>query len=289
MKLLLKINLVLIVVFLIGLVVSYQVADQLLQEHARSEVEANARMVMESVTAVRAYTNTEIGPILSAQTMKEFLPQSVAAYSAIEVFTNFRQGFPDFSYKEAMLNPTNPRDRAVSWEVHVVNYFRANDDATELLGERDSGTGKALYLASPIRIRSEKCLACHGKATEAPQAVLARYGSRNGFGWQFGDIVGAQIVSVPYELPLKHARATLTRFTSLLVGLFSLLFLAVNILLITLVVRPLRTLTLLAEQVSLGNMDAPDFPSVGRDEVAALGVSFNRLRTSLRLAMNAVK
>ena len=289
MKLLLKINVVLVIVFLIGLAVSYNVADKLLQENAELEIQGNARIMMESALAVRAYTNTQIKPLLDTQMHYQFLPQSVPSYSATEYFNNLRKSFPEYAYKEATLNPTNPRDRAVDWEVDVVNHFRENSDEKELIGARDAATGRTLYLAHPLRIVDPKCLVCHSSVDAAPQTMLDRYGSSNGFGWQLKDVIGAQIVSVPYELPLKRANAALRSFVYLLVGLFLFLFVATNILLVTLVVRPVRRLSGIADQVSMGTMDAPEFPAKGSDEIAQLGVSFNRMRRSLVEALNMLQ
>lgn len=289
MKLLLKVNIVLVIVFCIGLAGSYSAADRLLKENAQLEIEGNARIMMESAMAVRTYTSKQINPLLQTQMRYQFLPQSVAAYSATEYFNNLRRNFPDYSYKEATLNPTNPRDRAVDWEVDVVNHFRENADARELVGERDAATGKTLYLARPLRIVDEACLQCHSSVNQAPQTMLDKYGNANGFGWQLKDIIGAQIVSVPYELPMKRANEALRKFVYLLVSLFAFLFIAVNVSLVLMVVRPVRKLAQIADQVSLGTLDAPEFPAKGSDEIAFLGTSFNRMRCSLVEALNMLQ
>jgi HAMP domain-containing protein len=285
MKLLLKVNAVLIIVFLLGLAASYSVAQRLLLENARSEIQSNARIVMASALAVRAYTVSQVKPLLETQMRYQFLPQTVPSFAATEYFTNLRQSFPEYSYKEATLNPTNPRDRAVDWEVDVVTHFRENAAATELMGERDAATGKTLWLARPLRVVDPKCLQCHSAVDAAPPTMLERYGTANGFGWQLKDVVGAQIVSAPYELPLKRAQTALQSFVYLLVSVFVFLFLTVNLLLLVLVVRPVRKLARIADQVSLGSMDAPDFPTKRRDEIGALGASFNRMRRSLLEAL----
>jgi len=289
MKLLLKVNIVMVVVFLLGLAASYNVADRLLQENARAEIRGNARIMMESALAVRAYTVSQIKPLLDTQMRYKFLPQTVPSYSATEYFNILRKSFPEYAYKEATLNPTNLRDRAVDWEVDVVNHFRENADAKELVGEREAATGKTLYLARPLRIVDEKCLVCHSSVSAAPQTMLDLYGTSNGFGWQLKDVIGAQVVSVPYDLPLKRANATLRNFVYLLVGVFLFLFLAVNIVLGVLVVRPVRKLAQIADQVSQGNMDAPEFPSGRHDEIGTLVASFNRLRRSLVEALNMLQ
>jgi len=57
MKLLLKINIVVVIVFLVGLGAAYTVADRLLQQNARAEIQDAARIMMESALAVRTYTS----------------------------------------------------------------------------------------------------------------------------------------------------------------------------------------------------------------------------------------
>ena len=171
----------------------------------------------------------------------------------------------------------------------MVNRFRENSDVKEVVGEREGATGRTLYLARPLRINDEACLECHSSVTVAPQTVRDKYGDANGFGWQLKDVVGAQIVSVPYDVPLKRAQEILRNFVYLLVGVFVFLFLAVNIVLGAIVVRPVRKLAKIADEVSKGNMDAPEFPSGGSDEIGTLVASFNRLRRSLVEALNMLQ
>ena len=45
------------------------------------------------------------------------------------------------TYKEATLNPTNPRDRTLEWEAELVNIFNKNPAKTELVGYRDTPEG----------------------------------------------------------------------------------------------------------------------------------------------------
>ena len=289
MKLILKFNLILIVMFLIGLASAFYLANGLLQKNAREEIHENARIMMESALAVRAYTVSQIRPLLETQMRYQFLPQTVPSYSATEYFNNLRKSFPEYMYKEATVNPTNLRDRAEGWEVDVVSHFREHADAKELVGERQAATGPMLYLARPMRITDEKCLVCHSTVDAAPQTMIDKYGPANGFGWQLKDVIGAQIVSVPYTLPLQRANAALRSFLYLLVGVFGFLFVTVNFLLYTLVVKPVRRLGTIADKVSLGEMDAPEFTGTGSAEIASLGQSFNRMRRSLVEALKMLQ
>jgi len=149
-KLILKFNIVFIAIFLIGLGAAGYVSNQLLQQNAREEILQNARLVMETSLATRAYTSSQVRPLLETQMKYTFLPQSVPAYSATEVLNGLRKKFPEYAYKEATLNPTNPRDRAVDWEADIVNQFRGNPERGEIVGERETPSGRSLYIARPI-------------------------------------------------------------------------------------------------------------------------------------------
>jgi protein-histidine pros-kinase len=283
MKIALKFNLALLLVFALTLSATYFVARRLLEVNARLNVQENARIMMRSALAIRTYTETQIKPLLDGQNHYKFLPQTVPSYSATEYFHSLASSpdLRDYAYKEATLNPTNPRDRAVDWEVDVVNRFRQDPDLKEIVGERDGAFGRSLYLARPLQIADPACLACHSTVSAAPATMIDLYGPANGFGWKPGEIVGAQVVSVPQSVALERADAVVSKILYLLAALFVVLFIALNLLLSTLVLRPIGKLATIADQVSLGEMEAPEFPAQGGDEMAALGRSFNRMRRSL--------
>lgn len=289
MKLLLKFNLVLLLTFAIGLLAAAYISHRMLQKNAQKEILENARIMMEAAIAVRTYTNTEIKPLLDTQLKYSFLPQSVPAYSANQYFNQLRKKFPDYAYKEATLNPTNPMNRATDWEADVIRYFRETPDAKELIGERDTPSGKALYIARAMRLTDAKCLACHNTAEIAPRTMIQRYGSDNGFGWKLNDVQTAQIVTAPMQLSLQRANTVFRGFMLSLAGVFALIFVAVNAVLTLLVIRPVRRLSELAEQVSLGNMNAPEFKPHGKDEIAKLSQAFNRMRKSLVQAIKMLE
>jgi protein-histidine pros-kinase len=132
-----------------------------------------------------------------------------------------RKKYPDYAYKEATLNPTNPRDRATDWEADVINNFRNNPDQKELIGERSTLTGKYLFLAQPTRA-GQPCLECHDTAQNAPEAMIRHYGAANGFGWKLNETIGAQILSVPFSVPVQMAdRAFRNLMTSWALSLLS--------------------------------------------------------------------
>jgi HAMP domain-containing protein len=289
MSLFVKFNLILILVFSVALVPAGYLSYNLLQKNARTQVIENARILMQTALATRTYTNKQIKPLLAARLAEEFLPQTVPAYSATEIFNYLREKYPEYTYKEATLNPTNPRDRTVDWEADVVNAFRADTKLNEIIGERDGPLGRSLYLSRPIQILDKACLSCHTTPEETPASVVKAYGTSGGFGWKMNEIIGAQIVAVPMAVPVAMATVAFRTLLISLIGVFIFILLILNLLLYGVVIRPLKRLSRMADQVSTGNLDVPEIPVRGRDEVAALTGSFNRMRISLVKALKMLE
>ena len=113
MKLLAKFTLVFLVVFGAGGLFASYLSYRFLQDDARDQVLQQARLMMETMLSARNYTTLQIKPLLVVQQehQRSFLPQTVPAYAATESFNYLRQKYPEYAYKEATLNPTNPRDR----------------------------------------------------------------------------------------------------------------------------------------------------------------------------------
>jgi protein-histidine pros-kinase len=284
-----KFNLILLLVFGLALVPAAYLSNELLQNNARQQVIQNARIMMQSALATRTYTAQQIVSLLAKQAQDEFIPQTVPSYSATEVFNTVRKSNPEYTYKEATLNPTNLRDRTNDWEADVVNAFRADPKLTEIIGERDGARGKSLHLARPIQINDEKCLSCHSTADAAPKPVVKTYGPNNGFGWQLHEIVGAQIVTVPMGVAESMATKALTTLLIAVAAVFASMFVFLNILLWFVVIRPIKRLSAMADQVSSGNLEADDVTVGGSDEVAVLAGSFNRMRISLTKALSLLE
>jgi hypothetical protein len=159
----------------------------------------------------------------------EFFPQSIPFYGSTENFNYFRGRYPNYSYKEAALNPTNPRDRTVDWEADVVNIFRNDPARTEVTGHRDTPDGASLYFCAPIRVDDASCLTCHSTPETAPVEMVKFYGTANGFGWKLNEVIGAQIVSVPAELADASAERALRAILLWLGGILGFVLVAANI------------------------------------------------------------
>jgi len=288
MGLRLKFNLVLLSLFVIGLVVSGYLSYSFLHKNARDEVVRNAELMMEMALSVRSYTVSEVKPKLTSQLEHTFLPQTVPAFAATETINKLREKYPQYVYKEATLNPTNLRNLADPWEASLVYKFRHDSDRKKIIGERNTLHGRSLYIAYPIKISNPACLLCHSTPSAAPESMVALYGDKNGFNWSLDEIVGTQVVSVPMMLPIENANRAFKANMGSLLMIFVMLFVALNIMLNQLIVRPVTIMSRAADRISLGDLNIPEFSADSKDELGVLGASFNRMRRSLQAAMKIV-
>ena len=289
MKLIWKFNIVLGAIFLLAFAVAAFVTHAVLQANAKDEVLRTARLMMEAASATRDYTNVQIKPLLETQLKYTFLPQSVPAFAATEQFNALRKKHADFGYKEAVLNPTNPRDRATDWEADVINQFRLAPKTAEATGERETPTGRTMFLARPIQITNQACLECHSTVDAAPKTMLDLYGNANGFGWKLNDVIGMQVVSVPTAVPVARANEAFRTFMVMLAVIFLSMLVLLNAMLYLIVVKRVTRLSKVADQVSLGDMAAGEFRSKSKDEIGVLTDALGRMKTSVVQAMNMLE
>lgn len=284
-----KFNLALGIAFVIGFAGAGVLLQRLFIEGARQQVLQEARIMMTYADGVSQFTNDQIVPLAAAQNATHFITASIPFFVAQTTFKAVQARFPDFTYREPALNPTNPNDRPADWERDIIDNFRNHANLKEEVGERETPTGPSLSLARPIAVDSSDCLSCHSTPAAAPASLIATYGSANGFGWKLHETVGAQIVSVPLALPLAQAYHTFAMFMAILLGIFVLIAVILNVLLHYMVIRPVVTVSRIANAVSLGEPGVEEYQKPGNDEIAVLSASFNRMRRSLDSAMNMLE
>lgn len=249
MTLRLKFNLVLLVAFVASLLGAGIYYHRYLEDGAVEEVRHNSQVLMDTALAIRSYTTDEVKPYLDPLNAERFHPQTVPAFAATETLRRLNERYPGYDYKEAVLNPTNPRDRADDWESGLIERFRT-EGVAELTGEHGEGMQRALYVARPITIKQPTCLSCHSTPDAAPASMLAIYGRENGFGWKVGETVGMQLVKVPMLYPLEKARQTFGNFMASLLAIFATLFVGLNLALSALVIEPMNRINHRLEELA---------------------------------------
>ena len=119
--------------------------------------------------------------------------------------------------------------------------------------------------------------------------MLTVYGSANGFGWKKDEIVGAQIISVPMSVPVAIADRAYHGLLFYLVLTMILAILALDAGVYWFVIRPLRIVSDAADRVSRGEKNVPPVQIKGKDEIATVASSFNRMQVSLAKALKMIE
>ncbi len=285
-----KFTILQLLVFLGGIAVSGAVFAVILNYNAQNQITSKAEVLLTTMNSVRNYTDTQVFPELAERLETEFLPQSIPAYSAREVFEKLRtdKDLSEYFYKEATLNPSNLRDKADRFETEIVERFRENQNVKKLSGFRSVPSGELFYIARPLAVNQPRCLECHSTPDIAPKSMIERYGASNGFGWKLNEIIGAQVIYVPASQVFQIARQSFILFMGIVVVIFAAAIFLVNLWLKRYVVRPLNRMTQVAEAVSTGDMET-EFEQKSNDEVGSLAQAFRRMKTSLALALKRLE
>lgn len=273
---------VLITSFVVALLLGAGGAYLILHERAVQRTAAEAGRLLAVATAVRGYTSENITPALRNDD-KQFHASTVPAFAAQSVFKLFRTTASGYRYREPALKPTNPEDLPTPFEVELLDRFRANADLKEVDGVRDDGKGRVYYVARPIRAQAE-CLSCHDTPERAPAAMVARYG-HNGFGWHLDEVVALQSLTVPAAAELRETGEIAMLLAGGLLLVFLVTYFALTFSIDSLLVRPLRALARAADAASLGDDGEVPLPAAGAQEIRSIALAIERLRTSLRKAL----
>ena len=285
-----KLTAILLLIFFGGTILSGTVLSHFLHLGAQEEITSQALILIETMNAVRDYTSNNVKPRLANHSQQKFWPETVPAYSAREVFEKFREDekYKNFLYKEAAINPTNPRDQADSFETELIQQFRQSPELQDLEGFRSDGREELFYIASPISVSKTSCLECHSTADVAPKSLVERYGDKRGFGWTLNEIVGTQIILVPVSQVIQNARQSFLSTMGIVMGIFALVIFLVNLWLRRTVVRPLTRMADVAEVASQGDLNA-EFQKLSNDEIGNLADAFSRMKISFALAMKKLE
>ena len=119
--------------------------------------------------------------------------------------------------------------------------------------------------------------------------MIRKYGSANGFGWNLDQVVAAQVVSVPMSVPIEVANKAFRHLVLFLIITFVVTIVALDTALYLVVIRPLRTVSDAADRISKGETDLPELAVRGKDEIAGVTESFNRMYVSLVKALKMLE
>lgn len=282
--------------FVLGVSIAGYVSYTLESRQARDEVTQKAQMLLETALAVRGYTVDEVAPIVkeaeAAHDVGKFRPQQVPSFGAQSTMRRLTKHYPDYTYRETSLNPTNIVDRASDWEVGLIRAYQDNTGLKELAGQLGEGANERFYVTRPIRLSNPACLECHSTPDVAPKSMIAKYGASNGFGWKLNDVVGLQVVEVPVAPTRKKALNSFFVTIGSLTCVFVLTSAIFLLLLRRHVTRPLEAITRSAHDISLNTRSTGSPPAnlhAEGGQFRELHEAISRLKASVDGAADAIR
>lgn len=291
LKLGIKLNIILVGILISAMAACGIFLSRILETKIEQEVADKAFLIIETMNSVRDYTSTQVQPELASRLVSEeyFIPETVPAYSAREVFEGLRKQteYGEFLYKEATLNPTNLRDLADPFETKITQQFRQNRQIKEQTGFRIDRNKKFYYIARPLEIKKASCLECHSTVEKAPANLVSTYGTEHGFGWNLNEIVASQIVSVPANNVYQAANKLKLLVLSIVGIIFIIAIALINLFLNRSIIKPVRKMAFMSNEISTGNLDL-EFERNSNDEIGSLAKSLNRMVQSLKIALQMI-
>jgi HAMP domain-containing protein len=278
----------LVLVFYLGsLAIAAPLAYVISRGQAYDAASDQLRLLVNMVKAVRSYVADDVRPPLLKANFFHTPAISSTVATAL-VARRFLEKEPDYYIKVASDNPLNPKNKAVGLEQQLIDDYRADSSLKELVVLGELGGKPFLVSASPSHNKAD-CLACHGKPEKAPDAIKAAYGTTSGYNYGAeGEVVGVVLVGVPAgnidEIALHRSLAVI----GLLTAVFTVFFIAANVMMKRTVIKPLTNLTTVAEAVSQGNLNAR--VEVDRnDEIGALAHALELMRRSVVTMLKQAK
>lgn len=242
---------------------------------------AKSEVILREVEAIRSYVKEELRPkMYELHGRDTFIIEAMSTtYISTNIMARFADSMPNYIYRRASLNPHNPRNLADLFEEEMFDWFEDDSDRSFWQGIVKKN-GESFFVSMIPDSFAPACIRCHGKAEEAPQSLIDRYGSEGGFRFQAGDLAGINSVAIPVSASLREAwQGSLVIFFITLGGSLVLLWL-LNLLFGRLVIERLGVmLSLVAEKKKESSVaQGPG------DELDALQASLGSLRSYVRSA-----
>lgn len=199
-----------------------------------------------------------------------FLPAHALSHISVD--------FPNWSTTGLRFNnvsdrPRNPDNKANSFELDAMAWFRANPHKTSRLLEISKDGSTFYHYTSPIWIE-EYCLSCHGSRATAPASIAATY--TDSYDYTDGELRGVLSIYMPTEQLRHNSYSAWGSQLAMRLAGYTVLLLALGFLLNKYVANRLARLEENAKKLAAGDYSAR-VRHIGNDEIGDLAASINAM------------
>ncbi len=281
-----KFNWMLSLLYAVSILVSLPVTYYLTKQQIFTQANKELTLLVDMVRSVRNVVREDTRPYFLPKG-EFFAPVVSSTVMAKTVARKFARLQPDYYIKIASDNPLNLENLPQPLEKALLERFRSSEAPSRIV---ESGLVRGMrYLVSAApAVAKEGCMRCHGSPADAPDAITGKYGTKNGYGWNVGQVVGTSVVGVP----LGNINELVTRRSAVIIAVVTLVYaivlIVINRLVHRTIIRPVLNITKAAYAVSHG--DLKKIVEVNRnDEIGQLAGSFELMRRSLVLVVRRLQ
>jgi HAMP domain-containing protein len=275
----------LISIYLVSLSLAIPGIYVLTKNELYSQANKELKLMVDVVRSVRGIVRERTRPHFLPK--GEFFPPVVSStVMAKELSTQLKILQPNYLIRMVSDNPLNQENYPGDVELNILRNLRYGhaDDGILMTGTLQ---GREYLISAAAAKVKDGCLICHGSPKTAPKAIVEKYGTTSGYGWESGEIIGASLVGVP----LDHFNSVLIKRFSIVIGtitlVFAIILLALNRMVKQKIIQPIQQITETAADVSHGRSNQP-FYSERDDEIGALIRSFELMRRSVNIASRRI-
>lgn len=281
-----KFNQSLLTLFLVLVLALIPIMYYLTKTQVLSQANKELTLLVDMVKSVRNVVREDTRPHFTPK--GEFFPVVVSStVMAKTVASKFARIRPEYYIKIFSDNPLNADDYPDALETQLLGRFRQNKQLKSIV---ESGTirGQNYLLSSAPATVKKGCLLCHGDPVRAPLAISKKYGTKSGYGWTVGNVIGGIAVGVPLD-NINAIAVKRTLFALLALALlFGVLYIYINTIVRRNIITPISEIAEKAKKISLG--DLGDALVTDRDdEIGELTNSFEMMRRSFISLVRRIK
>jgi signal transduction histidine kinase len=186
------------------------------------EVQDKSNIILDQVNAVQSYVRRVLRPKMYAELKDEqFVIEAMSSSYVSRKVMESASHSKDFSYSRVAENARNPKNDPSEVQRQIIRHFRKHPDQ-QRYEKLVSLKGKKHHLTARPVVFSKGCMHCHGSPEDAPEELIAKYGSERGFGHSVGEVAGLVSVAFPMEHTVQSIKDATVGY--LILYLFAVLF-----------------------------------------------------------------
>jgi hypothetical protein len=203
-----------------------------------------SEVILQEVEAIRDYVKDELRPrMYELYSRDTFIIEAMSTtYVSLSIMRRFSEKLEGYVFRRASLNPHNPSNMADEFEEEMFDWFEEDRDRDFWQGVV-AKKGESFFISMIPDYFDESCLRCHGDYRDAPESLVEKYGSKNGFRFRSGDMAGINSVAIPVSTSLARIRRDSVLVFLVILASSGLILFLVNLLFARLVINRLTRVT----------------------------------------------